>query len=198
MIHGPLSLSMAAPVAADSGSTWPGIGSLLLVGFLGAVLALLLQHLVLSRVARRSARRRQDAGSPEGVRGAWASEVKRNGQGLREFAHEVEERLDLKLDRLEQLVREARSVMDPQGGTDPSSRPVSVPRGVWEAIPREALREGRGDPLGTVSTADRKRVLELAGTGSAPEQIAESLGLPRGEVDLILRLHWSAERVQGA
>lgn len=182
MIHGPFSVLMAGLVMADAGGEWSGLGSLLLAAFLGALLALVLQRLFQRRLER----------------GATSTRAE---QGLREFAHEVEERLDVKLDRLEQLVRETRSVMDSSGGSGASSRPVSVRKD-----PEESGGEAHGDPLGTVthgtvtlgtvSKADRDRVLELAALGTVPEQIAESVGLLGGEVDLILRLHRSAERVQ--
>ena len=43
--------------------------------------------------------------------------------------------------------------------------------------------------LGTVTSAERERVLALAAGGKSPEAISETVGLVRGEVDLILRLY---------
>jgi len=152
--------------------------------FLGALLALsclVCLRLLLSRSRARRARGVLAAEGDAGLR-----EARRVEEGLRRFAEEVEERLDAKLDRLEDLVKEARSLIErfPAGAARPAA-----PRGA-------AAEMAPGDPLSAVSVGDRERVLQLAAMGNVPEQIAESVGLLRGEVDLILRLHRSASRTQ--
>jgi len=189
--------------------------TLLLAAFLGALLVLVLQRIFRRRRQGGATGKKNvlDPGDHELERQDWIREAKRAGQGLRDFAHEVEERLDLKLDRLEKLVRKARTVMDSSRGPGTSSAsssgPVSArkdpadsggqargePLGTGQSGTGPAGTRG-GGPLGTVSTADRERVLELAAMGTLPEQIAESVGLPGGEVDLIRRMHRSAARVQ--
>jgi hypothetical protein len=152
--------------------------------FLGALLALGCVFCLRLFFLRSGARR---AGGVHAAKGnVGPGEARRIEEGLRRFAQEVEERLDAKLDRLEDLVKEARGLVErlPAGAARPAA-PRSVPA---EVAP--------GDPLSAVSVGDRERVLQLAAMGKVPEQIAESVGLLRGEVDLILRLHRSAARTQ--
>jgi hypothetical protein len=102
--------------------------------------------------------------------------------GLRDLAREVEDRLEQKLDRLEALVAEARALTSPP-----------APPGI--AFTEDQGRAASEESFGDVSQHHRQRVLTLARMGKRAEAIAEEAGLPRGEVDLILRLHRSAERV---
>ena len=79
---------------------WPPPSDALISAFLGALVCLLLQG------AFRLIRRRR--GSPKSGPGApLLREIEAAEQGLREFAREVETRLDAKLDRLELLVKVA-------------------------------------------------------------------------------------------
>jgi hypothetical protein len=150
-------------------------GRLLLAALLGALLAL--AGLALLRAARGLIRGRRHGP----VSGATAS-LRRDAEliegGLQELAREVEERLDRKLDRLEALMAEARALRVP-------GAPVA----------EQGRRVSRDDLLGEVSQVDREKVLSLAALGKRADAIAEEAGLPRGEVDLILRLQRSAERV---
>lgn len=63
-----------------------------------------------------------------------------------------------------------------------------------EGGPAPWLRLDEEHDISCVSAQDRERVLRLARLGKKPEAIAGWVGLLRGEVDLILRLHESAER----
>ena len=110
---------------------------------------------------------------------ALREDLERSREGLRQFALEVEGRLDRKLDRLEVLVEEARKIL----GEELFSREEPL------------AGERREDRLGLPSDAERQRVLALAAAGNRPEAIAQAVGLLRGEVDLILRLHQSAEEM---
>lgn len=106
-------------------------------------------------------------------------ELERSRQGLLELTREVEERLDRKLDRLEVLVREAKRMLG------------------CELNAKDEALEGQGvlRSSTTASAPERERVLALLASGKRPEAIAQAVGLQRGEVDLILRLHQSAERL---
>jgi hypothetical protein len=129
-------------------------------------------------------RRSRNGPGPEAAR----AEIARLESGLREFALEVETRLDARIDRLEALLAQSRN------GAGPGTAGVAAPE-----PPRGAVAEPgsgrREDLLSAVSQADRERVLALAALGKRTDAIADSVGLLRGEVDLILRLHRSAERV---
>jgi len=67
-----------------------------------------------------------------------AEEIERLGHGLKEFAGEVENRLERKLDRLERLVLEADRVL--QGLERHAVAPASSPSAL--ATPKHLLREG--------------------------------------------------------
>ena len=146
-------------------------GRLLLAALLGALLAL--AGLALLRAARAAIRSRG-----HGQGGSLRGDAERIEAGLRELAREVEERLDRKLDRLEALMAEARALRVPGA-----------------PVPEPGRRAARDDLLGDVSQVDREKVVSLAARGKRADAIAEEVGLPRGEVDLILRLQRSAERV---
>ncbi|HVR76348.1 MAG TPA: hypothetical protein VMT52_18610 [Planctomycetota bacterium] len=159
------------PLAVEGLVTdWPAGGRLWIPAILGAALAL--GTLALIRLAGRL--RRRSGGAANRV------DAEALDEGLRAFAREVEVRLDLKIDRLERLLAEARSVL-PRPGID--------------EVDSTSSAEADG-PMSTVSAGDRERVLKLAELGKMPEAIAGSVGLLRGEVDLILRLHRSAGRIQ--
>lgn len=147
---------------------WSELRAALVPATLGALFAVCTMMLI-QRLLRR--RLRSSGGE---------SDAERVDLGLRGFASEVESRLDAKLDRLEALLREARGI---SGLAGPSTRTVEPAL----RVPPEA--RSRWDSLGTVSSADRNRVLQLAQMGELPEAIADTVGLLRGEVDLILRLH---------
>jgi hypothetical protein len=55
-----------------------------------------------------------------------------------------------------------------------------------------------GDPDKTAGTGEaREKILRLAGEGKCKEEIIEEVGLPKGEVELVLRLH-GAQKAGGA
>ncbi len=152
----------------------------LLPAVMGAALALValaVFHLIRSWVGRRSAAR-----LPDEVL-VLRAESERVEQELKALTTEVETRLDVKLDHLESLLKRSNEILGPKKAPEPPRRQPGGQR--WDAI-------------NTVSHADRNRVLELASLGELPESIAGSVGLLRGEVDLILRLHRSSERSQDA
>jgi hypothetical protein len=163
-------------------------GRLLLAALVGALLAL--AGLALLRAARGLIGGRRHGP----VSGATAS-LRRDAEliegGLQELAREVEERLDRKLDRLEALMAEARALRVLGPSTDPA-RGFPAP---GAPVAEQGRRVSRDDLLGEVSQVDREKVLSLAALGKRADAIAEEAGLPRGEVDLILRLQRSAERV---
>ena len=101
---------------------------------------------------------------------AGADSIRRS---LCDIAEDVQASLDARIERLEGLLRDSRDIAP--------------------ELPRKP--HARLDAVADVSAADRSRVLELAELGQLPDAIAESVGLLRGEVDLILRLHRSAGRV---
>jgi len=166
---------------------WNEMHAALLPAVLGAALALSL--LLASRIAGRLLRRLRGARLPKegAVRGLEEAHLE-----LRALAGEVERRLDSKLDRLESLLNEADRVLE----AAPHPPAPGVAAGPAKTRPPRLLPSGRWDPLDAMSQADRQRVVELASLGELPETIAHSVGLLRGEVDLILRLHRSAERPQ--
>ena len=142
---------------------------LVLPALAGAALAL--SVLLLLRPWRRRAAR----GAEDKREQAWMREAEGIERGLRVLAEEVESRLDAKLDRLDILLAQVRRVLREAGGG------------------LEAKLDG-DTPPGPESHGDRARVLALAAGGKPADAIAEEVGLRRGEVDLILRLHRSSER----
>lgn len=160
------------PAVEGLAADWPAGWGLWIPALLGAALALGALALIrLAAVIGRRSRRPANRVDAEAL-----------DAGLRSFAREVEVRLDLKIDRLERLVAEARSVLPRPGIDEVESTPSTEANG----------------PMCTVSAGDRERVLKLAELGKMPEAIAGSVGLLRGEVDLILRLHRSAGRIQSS
>ena len=168
---------------------WFDLRSAAFPAVLGAVLSLGVL-LVLGLVTRR------------GRAASRSLEAQALEAGLRAFAAEVEVRLDAKIDRLEALLVAARSVLR-EGVTEGAAKGAA--EGATDAV--RGVRSGsmaalgRGAPgsrwdVAAVSLADRNRVLQLAEMGKLPESIADSVGLLRGEVDLILRLHRSVGRVE--
>ena len=142
---------------------------LVLPALAGAALALCV--LLLLRPWRRSPSR----GSEKVREQAWMREAEGIEKGLRVFAEEVESRLDAKIDTLGDLLGQIRRVLREAGG------------GLEDKLDGDA-------PPGPESHGERARVLALAAGGKPADAIAEEVGLRRGEVDLILRLHRSSER----
>jgi hypothetical protein len=133
--------------------------------------ALALSVLLLLKPWRKTSSREADPARGD----TWMREAEGIERGLRELADEVESRLDAKLDRLDVLLAQVRRVLrDAGGGLDSKLDGEETPA---------------GEPHG-----ERARVLALAAGGKPAEAIAEEVGLRRGEVDLILRLHRSSER----
>ncbi len=176
---------------------WSDLRAASLPAVLGAVLSLGVL-LVLGLVTRR------------GRAASRSLQAEALEAGLRAFAAEVEARLDAKIDRLEALLVTARTVLREgvakgaakgaakgtgEGAAEGAADAVrGVRSGSVAALPHGAL--GSRWDAAAVSLADRNRVLQLAEMGKLPESIADSVGLLRGEVDLILRLHRSAGRVE--
>lgn len=142
---------------------------LVLPALVGAALALCV--LLLLRPWRKAPAR----GSEEVREQAWMREAEGIEKGLRVLAEEVESQLDAKIDTLGDLLGQIRKVLREAGGG------------------LEAKLDGDAPP-GPESHGDRARVLALAAGGKPADAIAEEVGLRRGEVDLILRLHRSSER----
>jgi len=125
----------------------------------------------------------------------WVREAEGIEKGLRELAEEVESRLDAKLDRLDLLLAQVRRVLRDAGGGLDAELDLDSPRlSTREASSRSLGADEPASPLGPVSDGERARVLALAAGGKPSDAIAEEVGLRRGEVDLILRLHRTAER----
>jgi len=125
--------------------------------------------------------------SPRAAR--FLREIESAERGLREFAREVEERLDAKLDRLEVLVRQARTLSGPSEGGPEMEGPATDSSPILQGSSCAAPRRSEG--LESLRPEDKDLVLSMAARGAGPEAIAEAAGLLRGEVDLILRLHRS-------
>lgn len=81
-----------------------------------------------------------------------AEEIERLGQGLKEFAGEVENRLERKLDRLERLVLEADRVL--QGLERHAAVPTSGP--LAPATPEPVLRERPASEIGSSGVSGKK------------------------------------------
>lgn len=183
-------------------STWALLGALIATSGVGLLLLI------------RGRRRRRlgflQGGALESPQAEAArQEIERLEGGLRQFAREVEERLDSKLDRLELLVREADRVLkglDAHTGSAPDGRKTtpSAPSSLSGASSGGAPSNGastakggaakRRDPLDAITSTERDRVLSMNREGLAPEAIAEATAMRRGEVDLILRLEEISQR----
>ena len=159
--------------ALFSSVDWPRAGRMVAPAFAGAIIALGMQSVWRRWRGRRQRRLSELAGASETIAGRDADSA---GAGLREFAREVEGRLDAKLDRLELLLNQSSAILE---GLEARGRGSLISEGRPEPGPR-------GE---SVSPDDRDHVLALAAMGKKPEEIAEEVGLLRGEVDLILRLH---------
>lgn len=160
---------------------WDGFLNALPPAFVGAVLALFL-----AGPGRRWLRRLFGRGSGVSSRGRLAGSCESAECGLQEFAHEVETRLDAKLDRLERLLGMADSFL---GGSAASSTDPDVPAEDRESAEGRESTAATESGLGSITADQRERVLVLAADGQSPEAISEAVGLIRGEVDLILRLY---------
>jgi hypothetical protein len=188
---------MADWLAGTYGGIWREEGGLLGAGFplsaetllgalLGALLALGLSRLI-AHAWRRFARGRRHRSA------ARPLPCGDSRCGLEEFSREVEERLDAKLDRLQEILADVDRVLGRSPRTAPASgsRPVSPSPRLADPENGDLLRgapnvEGDQRPI---TEEERERVIALAADGATPETISESVGLLRGEVDLILRLY---------
>ena len=157
------------------GMSWSELLQSLAAGFLGALVALWVVGRLRARLRRggRGGVFRLGAGQSK-----FPAECEHVGCGLEEFSREMEERLDTKLDRLEELLKEADRVLYGEAGKTASERLRGAAGG--------ASLEG---DLGQITADERQQVLALAGGGKSPAAISEATGLPQGEVDLILRLY---------
>jgi hypothetical protein len=185
----------------------PGIVSLEAAGWWGVGIALLVVVVLVSWLLRRRALRRKKlrARSLSFPQATGArEEIEKLEGGLRQFAGEVGELLDRKLDRLEVLVAEADRVLDALGHHEgpgegggaegPSGRTETLGAAIAAAASESAASRGTSGGLDGITPAQRERILTLGQEGHGPEAIADAVSLRRGEVDLILRLHQISER----
>lgn len=159
---------------------WETVRTGLVPGVLGATAVLLAQGAW--RLGWRWLRRRRAPEVPSEVL-LLRAEAERVDAQLQGLTSSIVQQIDGRLVRLEELLRQS-------SGFTSAQRPAEVSRRLQGG--------GRWDPLSSVNSADRNRVVELASMGELPAAIADSVGLLRGEVDLILRLHKSSERVDDA
>lgn len=136
------------------------------------------------------------------------SEIQRLFVEIHDFAREVEGRLDTKIAYLRRLLDEAEAVtrklgqlLEAAGGSkEPGGLPTSKPP---EPAPAEAVPAGAGagkavdlvvgePPREAASPQLRGRILELHQAGRNVPEIVQAVGLPKGEVELIINLHQSA------
>ena len=118
---------------------------------------------------------------------------------LEEYSREVNGQLDTKFVRLEQVIQDAddrigrlRSVIDEHDKR--LGRLVETQRrlrrgGGPVSRPTDSLKQAEA-PVDDGKPADPryKNVYDLADAGSSPSDIAERLGMPSGEIELILNL----------
>jgi hypothetical protein len=166
--------------------------------------------------ARRAEPREQ--GAPAIPHGQRDPEVARLYIEMNEFARELEGRLDTKIAYLKRLIADAERVMEglnralagaaaaastapaaSTASTAPTAPPVDPSPAAPPPAPTPApivdVTVGGGappdDPVPPSDGQDdiRKRIVEMAKAGKPKEAIAEEVGVPKGEVELVLSLH---------
>ena len=151
-------------------------------------------------------------------RGAQDPEVAKLYLELSEFSREMEGRMDTKIAYLKRLVADAEKVLSSLNGAigraealagggaggpaasspaepGPAGEAASGPRGASSETPPEPTIEVLIDgavPAGSQALKDR--ILSLSGAGKTKEAIAEAVGVPKGEVELVLSLHRASQK----
>ena len=109
---------------------------------------------------------------------------------LEQLQRNVNAQLDTKFARLEQVIADAddriRTLQQLQGGQPVPVQP-SAAEAYAEDLQRPLAREGSG-PSQEPLTEEHRRVYAMHDAGSTPLEVAEALGLPLGEVEVILQL----------
>jgi hypothetical protein len=122
----------------------------------------------------------EEGSSPPAAREPAAGEVEQLTAELRELAGEMEARLDAKLERLQGLLAEAEGVLRRLEERMDSARRSDRPAA--ECSPQtERDDTAPRDP-------ERQRIVDLYRRGLSIEAIVAEVGLPRGEVELIVNL----------
>jgi hypothetical protein len=174
------------------------------------------QSTIQSTIARASAGGVEEARGPGTLKGQHDPEVARLYVELNEFAREMEGRMDTKITYLRRLIADAEKVMGELNQAIAAGEAVrkGEPRPVAPATsnpPADKVPEKPTPPkqvdiiLGDVP--DRgpngpgqdvqdigSRILGLAAEGKPKEAIAEAVGVPKGEVELVLSLHRASQK----
>jgi hypothetical protein len=173
------------------------------------------------RRGRESADPSEPAGVPGKVRSGQDPEIAKLYIELNEFAREMEGRLDTKIAYLRRLIVDAESVMrdlnraieggerlkrgEPAGEAEPAPPPAAPesgpePQGRFAAEPPPPLVDvlvGGSDGLPAQpfpAEGVQGRILSLWSAGKPQEAISEEVGVPRGEVELVLSLHRASQK----
>ena len=94
---------------------------------------------------------------------------------LEEFGREIEGRLETRIRYLSRLLTEA-------------DRAIERLNAALEAASQRASGEAAEAPRDSGAGGVRERILSLSTEGRDPEEIAKELGVPKGEVELVLGL----------
>jgi len=136
---------------------------------------------------------------------------------LSDFAREMEGRMDTKIAYLKRLVSDAEKVLSDlngaiaraealaggRGGAVPGFSPGPAPEVEAASEPPAGSIEKLPEPLidvvidGTTPMGNqglKDRILSLSGAGKTKEAIAEAVGVPKGEVELVLSLHRASQK----
>jgi hypothetical protein len=188
----------------------PVAQSSVLQGMMLAALAAVIGWLLL-RTHRQLSGGKQDAGPvvrvsrpKQGEHGHHLdapAEVLRWEVQMHETARELSAQLDSKLRSLRVLIAEAdraaarleaaaaSSSEEPGEAADADSRPATQAEALRASgMPDEAGGEGAGGALRPSARRDREEICTLADYGMAAAEIARRVGVPVGEVELILGL----------
>ena len=196
-----------------------GIG---LVIFMKKTQARRARSAIQSTIARASAGGPEEARGPGTLKGQHDPEVARLYVELNEFAREMEGRMDTKITYLRRLIADAEKVMaglnqaiaageavrngEPRpiaASTPPPVEPEKEKEKGQEQVPVEKapprqidLTIGNGPSAGQDSPGQDlgARILSLASEGKPKEAIAEAVGVPKGEVELVLSLHRASQK----
>ena len=129
-------------------------------------------------------------------------EVSRLFVELQEFAREIEGRIDTKIVYTKRLVADAERVIERLNRSIEEARALGL--GQQQPQPQTAGPVGPATPVeptdpGTPEIAIPRdgvhdRVLALADGGKSVDEVASEVGMPSGEVELILGLHRASRR----
>ena len=165
---------------------------LVALGGVAGVLALLVGLVVYIAL-----RRAGGGPSTRGYEARWPAQVHRDMEtltrDLHRLAHDIEQRVDARIETLRALLDRADSVMARLEGPDRSEAQGRYEGG--EQDPTQGPDEtdfGVQNPAVTDEDADSgdpyEQAARLARQGLGPDQIAHQTGLPAGEVALVLNL----------